>query len=98
MAQPQKLLNIAAFPYFYGRPGNDPNAYVDQFLIVATANKLPQAKYITSFLGNLVRNAREWYATLNPRPENWEGLRDAFLGRFRPQAFQSSLMDQLGYL
>jgi hypothetical protein len=71
---------------------------VDRFLIVATANELPQAKYLTSFPGNLVGNAGEWYETLNPRPENWEGLRDAFLTRFRLQAFQSSLMDQLGYL
>ena len=84
MAQPQRLLNIAVFPYFYGRPGDDPDAYVDRFLIVATANELPQAKYITNFPRNLVGNAGEWYATLNPRLENWEGLRDAFLGRFKP--------------
>jgi hypothetical protein len=60
---------------------------------VATANDLPEAKYITSFPGNLLGNAREWYATLNPRPAEWQALRDAFLTRF-----QSSLMDQLGYL
>jgi hypothetical protein len=98
MAQPQRLLNIAPFPYFYGRPGDDPDVYVDRFQTVAIANELPLNKYLTSFPGNLVGNAREWYATLNPRPPDWEGLRDAFLARFRPQAFQSSLMDQLGYL
>jgi hypothetical protein len=59
MAQPQRLLNIVPFPYFYGRLGDDPDAYVDRFLIVATANELPQAKYLTSFPGNLVGNARE---------------------------------------
>jgi hypothetical protein len=41
MAQPQRLLNIAPFSYFYGRPRDDPDAYVDRFLIVATANELP---------------------------------------------------------
>jgi hypothetical protein len=98
MAQPQRLLNIAHFPYFYGRPGDDPDAYVDRFQTVAIANELPLNKYLISFPGNLVGNAGEWYATLNPRPPDWDGLREAFLARFRPQAFQSSLMDQLGYL
>ena len=97
MAQPQRLLNITPFPYFYGRSGNDLDAYVDRYLIVTTANELLQEKYITNFPGNLVGNAGEWYATLNPRLVNWEGLRDAFLARFRPQPFQSSLMDQLEY-
>jgi hypothetical protein len=27
----QRLLNIALFPYFYGRLGDDPDAYVDWF-------------------------------------------------------------------
>ena len=71
---------------------------MDWFLIVATTNELPQAKYITSFPENLIGNAWEWYTILNPRPEHWEGLRDVFLVRFRSQAFQNSLMDQLGYL
>jgi hypothetical protein len=44
MAQPQRLLNIAHFPYFYGRHGDDPDAYVDRFQIVATANELLQNK------------------------------------------------------
>ena len=44
MAQPPKLLNIAPFPYFYGRPGDDLDAYKDRFLIVAAANELPQNK------------------------------------------------------
>jgi hypothetical protein len=56
MAQPQRLLNIAHFPYFYGRPGDDPDAYVDRFQIVAIANELPLNKYLTSFPGNLVGN------------------------------------------
>jgi hypothetical protein len=29
------LLNIAPFPYFYGRPGDDLDAYVDRFQTVA---------------------------------------------------------------
>jgi hypothetical protein len=95
MAQPQRLLNIALFPYFYGRPGDDPDAYVDRFQIVATANELPQNKYLTSFPGNLIGNVGEWYSTLDPRPVTWEELRTAFLTRFRSQAFQNSLMDQL---
>ena len=66
MAQPQRLLNIALFPYFYGRLGDDPDAYVDRFQIVATANELPQNKYFISFPGNLIGNAGEWYATLDP--------------------------------
>jgi hypothetical protein len=91
-----RLLNIAPFPYFYGKPGDDPDAYLDRFTIVAVANDLPQRKYITSFPGNLVGIAGEWYANLDPRPLTWEALRTAFLTRFRPQAFQNSLMDQLG--
>jgi hypothetical protein len=95
MAQQQRLLNIAPFPYFYGRPGDDPDTYMDLFQIVATANELSQNKYLTSFPGNLVGNAGEWYAILNPRPVIWEELRTAFLTKFRPQAFQNNLMDQL---
>jgi hypothetical protein len=79
MVQQQRLLNIAPFPYFYGRPGDDPDAYVDRFQIVITANELPQNKYLTSFPGNLVGNAIEWYATLNPRSVTWEELRTTFL-------------------
>jgi hypothetical protein len=56
MAQPQRLLNIAPFPYFYGKPGDDPNAYVDRFQIVATANELQQNKYLSGFPGNLIGN------------------------------------------
>jgi hypothetical protein len=82
-AQPQKLLNIAPFPYFYGRPRDDPDAYVNRFQIVATANELPQNKYLTSFPGNLIGNAGEWYITLNPRSVTREELRTAFLTRFR---------------
>ena len=96
MAQPQRLLNIILFPYYYGKPGDDPDAYEDHFQIVATANELPQDKYLTSFLGNLIGNASEWYATLEPRPATWDDLRTTFLTRFWPQAFQNSLMDQLG--
>jgi hypothetical protein len=88
MAQPQRLLNIVPFPYFYRRPGDDPDAYVDRFQTMAIANELPLNKYLTSFPGNLVGNAGEWYATLNPRPPDWDGLREAFLARFRPQAFK----------
>ena len=33
MSQQQRLLNIAPFPYFYGRLRDDPNTYVDRFQI-----------------------------------------------------------------
>jgi hypothetical protein len=54
-----RVLNIAPFFYFYGRPGDDPYTNLDQFIRVATANDLPQHKFITSFPGNLVGNAGE---------------------------------------
>ena len=63
-----RVLNIAPFLYFYRRPRDDPNAYVDRLVVVVGANQLLEANCFTYFLDNLLSIAREWYANLQPRP------------------------------
>ena len=89
------MLNIAPFPYFYEQLGDDPNAYIDCFVVVAIDYQLSKYNYFTTFPGNLVGIAEEWYANLNPRPNTWDGLRNASFLKFRPQTFQNHLMDRL---
>ena len=94
MAQP-RMMNIAPFPIFYGELGEDPDAYLERFQVVATANDQPQRKWATSFPGNLLEEAQRWYTSLNPRPNDWDDLRNNFLNHFRPQAYHNALQDQL---
>ncbi|HEX8334173.1 MAG TPA: hypothetical protein VF622_16245, partial [Segetibacter sp.] len=88
-------LNIAPYPHFFGSVGEDPDAYIDRFVTVAVANDLSPQKYLTSFPGNLVGEAAYWYHGLNPKPLTWNLLKEAFLDRFRPHDFTSSLQRQL---
>ena len=51
--------------------------------------------YLTSFLDNLLGTTEERYVNLQPRPATLDELREAFLLRFRAQAFQNHLIDRL---
>jgi len=83
------------FLFFYGEPGEDPDAYLERFQVVAIANDLAQNKYVTSFPGNLLGEAQRWYSSLNPKPNTWNDMKDEFLNQFRPQAYHNALQDQL---
>jgi hypothetical protein len=40
MANPNRPLNIATYPIFYGLPGTDPDMHVSRFLVVCAANRV----------------------------------------------------------
>ena len=94
MAAP-RILNVAPYPLFHGHMGTDPDRHVDRFVIVASANQLPEHLYLSTFPSTLIDAAADWYAQLSVPPMDWNALRNAFLERFRPRSFVPGLIDRI---
>ena len=94
MAAP-RILNVAPYPLFHGYMGTDPNQHVDRFVIVASANQLPQHLYLSTFPSTLIDVVGDWYVQLPDPPVDWNALRNAFLERFRPRSFVPGLIDRV---
>ena len=58
MAAP-RILNVAPYPLFHGHMGTDPDRHVDRFIIVASANQLPERLYFSTFHGTLIDAATD---------------------------------------
>ena len=75
--------------------GTEPEQYVDRFIIVASANQLPECLYLSTFPSTLIDAAADWYAQLPAPPADWNAFRNAFLERFRPRSFEPRLIDRI---
>ena len=94
MANPNRPLNIAAYPLFYKLPGIDPNMHVLRLLAVCAANWVLNQDYLRTFLATLDEAAFSWYQR-QPDFANWDALRNAFIAQYRPLGFRESLIEWL---
>jgi hypothetical protein len=94
MANPNRPLNIAAYPIFYGLPGIDPDMHVLRFLAVCAANRVLNQDYLRTFSATLDGAAFSWYQR-QPNFVDWDALRNAFIAQYRPLGFRESLIERL---
>jgi hypothetical protein len=92
MANPNRPLNTAAYPIFYGLPGRAPNMHVSRFLVVCTTNRVLNQDYLRTFPATLDGTTFSWYQR-QPNFANWDALRNAFIVQCRPLGFRESLIE-----
>jgi hypothetical protein len=86
--------NIIHIPYFFGRPGSNPDTHVAKFEITCQANDVLAAKFQEVFVASLQEDAFAWYQR-QPPFANWNALKVAFLIHFRPLGFATSLKEKM---
>jgi hypothetical protein len=94
MTNPNRPLNIAAYPIFYKIPGTDPDMHVSRFLAVCSTNRVLNQDYLRTFLATLDGTAFSWYQR-QPDFADWDALRNAFIAQYRPLGFRKSLIERL---
>jgi hypothetical protein len=94
MANPNRPLNIAAYPIFYGLPGTDPDMHVSRFLAICVANRVLNQDYLRTFPTTLDGAAFSWYQR-QPDFADWDALRNAFIAQYRPLGFRKSFIEWL---
>jgi hypothetical protein len=92
MANPNRPLNIVAYPIFYGLPRTDPDMHVSRFLAVCVVNWVLNQDYLRTFPAILDGTAFSWYQR-QPDFADWDTLRNASIAQYRPLGFRKSLIE-----
>jgi hypothetical protein len=92
MANPNRPLNIAAYPIFYGLPGTNLDMHVSRFLAICATNWVLNQDYLRTFPATLDGTAFSWYQR-QPDFVGWDALRNAFIAQYRPLGFRESLIE-----
>ena len=92
MANPNRPLNIAAYPIFYQLPRTDLNMHVSRFLAICSVHRVLNQDYLRTFPTTLDGVVFSWYQR-QPDFFDWDALKNAFIAQYRPLGFRKSLMN-----
>ena len=56
-----RITNVVHIPYFFGRPGDDPDTHIAKFEVTCVVNSIPPTKFQEVFAASLQEDAFSWY-------------------------------------
>jgi hypothetical protein len=98
LGQPEdRPMSVVTLPKFYGELGSDPDYHVREFLTSYNANNARTPNHWHAiFPTTLDGHTRQWfYRQPLGQFNTWTALRDAFIAKFRPVAYNDRLTEQM---